>query len=109
MNGTDKIKLGQLTRKAVIYIRQSTARQVQVNEESTRRQYALRDMLIGLGWAPEMIEAADSDLGISGKYSGNREGFQRLVGDVANGTVGAIACIEASRLSRNNSDWAPDY
>lgn len=106
MNGTDKIKLDQTARKAVIYIRQSTARQVQVNEESTRRQYALKDMLIGLGWAPELIETADSDLGTSGRYSENREGFQRLVGDVANGTVGAIACIEASRLSRNNSDWA---
>ena len=106
MTGTTKIGLEQLSRKAVIYIRQSTARQVQVNEESTRRQYALKDVLMGLGWAPELIETTDSDLGISGKYSENREGFQKLVADVANGCVGAIACIEASRLSRNNGDWA---
>ena len=53
-----------------------------------------------------MIEINDEDLGVSGKFSENRTGFIQLVGDVANGTVGAIACIEASRLSRSSSDWA---
>jgi DNA invertase Pin-like site-specific DNA recombinase len=70
------------------------------------RQYALRDRLITLGWDESLVKVIDSDLGISGKSAENREGFQRLVADVANGLVGAVACIEASRLSRNSSDWS---
>jgi len=34
-----------------------------------------------------------------------RPGFQRLVGEVCTGEVGAIFCIEASRLARNGRDW----
>ena len=106
MRTNNKITLEHLSRTAVVYIRQSTARQVQFNEESTKRQYALKDLLIDYGWPQEMVEIIDDDLGISGKYSENRAGFQKLVGEVANGNVGVIACIEASRLSRNSSDWS---
>ena len=106
VNGSSKITIDQLSRKGVVYVRQSTARQVRENEESTHRQYNLTSKLIELGWAPEYIEVIDCDLGISGKYSENREGFQKLVSDVATGVVGGIASIEASRLSRSNADWA---
>jgi DNA invertase Pin-like site-specific DNA recombinase len=34
-----------------------------------------------------------------------RPGFQRLVGEVCTGEVGAVFCIEASRLARNGRDW----
>lgn len=106
VNGSSKITLDQLSRRGIVYVRQSTARQVKENEESTLRQYNLKSKLIELGWAPECIEVIDCDLGISGKFSENREGFQKLVSDVANGIVGGIASIEASRLSRSNADWA---
>src|SRR3972149_8600953 len=32
-------------------------------------------------------------------------GFQRLVAQVSRGAVGAVLCLEASRLARNNRDW----
>lgn len=102
---SSKITLNHLNRLGVVYVRQSTARQVQFNSESTMRQYALRDKLLQLGWPPQRIEIIDEDLGVSGKFSENRTGFQKLVAQVANGEVGAIAVIEASRLSRNNADW----
>ena len=100
-----KVGLTHLSRKAVVYVRQSTAQQVRNNEESTRRQYALADAVTRLGWQRERIEVIDEDLGVSGKFADNRPGFQRLVSEVAMGEVGIVACIEASRLSRSGSDW----
>lgn len=106
MEGTTKISAKHLSRIGYVYIRQSTAYQVASNTESTLRQYALRDRLSALGWDDSLIQVIDSDLGISGKASENREGFMKLMADVANGKVGAIACIEASRLSRCSADWS---
>jgi DNA invertase Pin-like site-specific DNA recombinase len=34
-----------------------------------------------------------------------RPGFQRRVGGVCTGNVGAVFCIEGSRLARNGRDW----
>jgi len=101
-----KITNAHLTKIAVLYIRQSTVRQVYENNESTVRQYALKDKLVALGWPAERIVTIDQDIGKSGAGSQNRSGFQSLVGDVSNGLVGAVACIECSRLSRNSADWS---
>ena len=100
-----KIKREHLIRKAFLYIRQSTLRQVYENTESTKRQYALREKLIGMGWDESRIEVIDSDLGQSGADSDGRKGFQYLVSEVSLGRAGAVAGIEVSRLSRSSSDW----
>ena len=105
MEGFNKINATHLSRTGYVYIRQSTAYQVTSNTESTLRQYALKDRLLALGWDQSKIEIIDADLGISGKEVDNREGFMKLMADTANGKAGAIACIEASRLSRSSSDW----
>lgn len=100
-----KITKNHLSRKAILYIRQSTMRQVYENTESTLRQYALRDRLIAYGWDREAVIMIDRDLGQSGSSLIGREGFQQLIGEVANGNVGVVACIECSRLSRSSNDW----
>lgn len=100
-----KIEARHLSRIGYVYIRQSTAYQVAANTESTLRQYALRERMTALGWDYSSVKVIDTDLGVSGKTADNREGFQMLMADVANGLVGAVACIEASRLSRSSSDW----
>lgn len=105
MNQNSKIMGRHLARTAYLYIRQSTLRQVHENTESTLRQYALREKLLSLGWDHSLIEVIDCDLGHSGKTAENRDGFKELVANVANGMAGAVACIEASRLSRSSSDW----
>ena len=99
-----KITRIHLAKKAIVYIRQSTVRQVYENSESTMRQYNLKQKLIDLGWPSEQIRIIDQDLGRSGTDSG-RGGFQTLVAEVSNGLVGAVACIECSRLSRDSEDW----
>lgn len=105
MNQNSKVMGRHLSRTAYLYIRQSTLRQVQENTESTIRQYALREKLLSLGWDHSLIQVIDRDLGHSGKTAEGRDGFKELVADVANGMAGAVACIEASRLSRSSSDW----
>jgi DNA invertase Pin-like site-specific DNA recombinase len=105
MGRTEKINATHLKRKAILYIRQSTMRQVVANTESTLRQYALKERLKSLGWDEAMIEIIDCDLGRSGADAERREGFRQMLADVGEGNVGAVASIECSRLSRSSGDW----
>ncbi len=100
-----KVQADHLRRKAFLYVRQSTIRQVRENVESTRRQYGLRDRAIALGWPLEQIEVIDCDQGQSGGSSAEREGFQKLVTEVSMNRAGIVMGLEVSRLSRNSSDW----
>lgn len=99
-----KIRAAHLARSAYLYVRQSTLRQVLENSESTKRQYALRERAIALGWPAERIVVIDSDLGRSGADS-DREGFARLVAAVGLGEVGVVLGLEVSRLARSSTDW----
>src|SRR3954454_14577905 len=92
-----------LKRRAIIYIRQSSPGQVIHNQESRRRQYGLADHARRLGF--QQVEIIDEDLGRSGSGQVERPGFQHLVAAVCTGQVGAVLCIEASRLARNGRDW----
>jgi DNA invertase Pin-like site-specific DNA recombinase len=100
-----KITAEHLRRDAFLYVRQSSLRQVFENTESTKRQYALRERAVALGWPLERIRTIDSDLGISGAHAENRDGFQQLVSEVALGHAGIVLGLEVSRLARNNADW----
>ena len=100
---SSKINADHLARGAVVYVRQSTMSQVIGNTESKRRQYGLADQARAIGFAS--VTVIDEDLGRSGSGSAERPGFQRLVTAVCAGEVGAVFCIEASRLARNGRDW----
>ncbi len=90
---------------AYVYLRQSTPGQVLHHQESTERQYALREKAQELGWSDTSIRTLDRDLGKSGAQMSGREDFKTLVADVSMGQVGAVFALEASRLSRSNLDW----
>jgi DNA invertase Pin-like site-specific DNA recombinase len=98
-----KITPEHLQRGAVVYVRQSTLAQVVEHTESQRRQYALAESARAMGFAN--VTTIDEDLGRSGSGLVERPGFQRLVASVCTGGVGAVFCIEASRLARNGRDW----
>ncbi len=98
-----KITDEHLRRGAVVYVRQSTMNQVIEHTESKRRQYALADSGREMGFASVAI--IDDDLGRSGSGLRARPGFQKLVAAVCGGLIGAVFCIEASRLARNGRDW----
>lgn len=103
MNANTKVTADHLKRRAIVYIRQSSPVQVANNLESQRRQYALADQARQLGF--QQVDVIDEDLGRSGSGQVDRPGFARLVAEVCTGGVGAVFCIEASRLARNGRDW----
>jgi DNA invertase Pin-like site-specific DNA recombinase len=105
MNGSVKIQPTHRQRQALVYLRQSSPKQVLHNRESGINQRALRDRLLELGWSKSQIQIIDEDQGMSAKHAASREGFQRLVADVGLRKVGIILGYEVSRLSRNNADW----
>jgi DNA invertase Pin-like site-specific DNA recombinase len=107
MSTSELVTALHLSRKAIIYIRQSSPNQVLTNQESTRLQYALRQRALELGWREQDVEVIDGDLGLSGTAVEHREGFKDLVARVTLGVVGIILSIEVQRLSRNCSDWYP--
>jgi DNA invertase Pin-like site-specific DNA recombinase len=98
-----KLTSERLSRRAIVYVRQSSPGQVLHHQESQRRQYELTERAHELGFKDVVV--IDDDLGRSGSGLVERPGFQRLVAEVCTGEVGAIFCIEASRLARNGRDW----
>jgi DNA invertase Pin-like site-specific DNA recombinase len=102
---SSKILNQHLERLAIVYVRQSSTKQVEENIESTQLQYRLVDRAAALGWPRQRIEVIDQDLGISGRSIEGRSGFQRLLAEVSLEHVGMVLGIEMSRLARSCRDW----
>ena len=98
-----KVTAAHLSRTALLYVRQSSLKQVIRNTESAIRQYDLRGKAISLGWAAGQITVIDIDQGHSGASAAGREGFQQLVAEVSLGRAGIVLGLECSRLARNNT------
>ena len=103
--GVSKIQDHHHQRLAVIYVRQSTPRQVLEHQESTRLQYQLAERAEQFGWRKDRVLIIDEDLGITGRYAEPRTGFQRLLAEVGLNHVGLVLGTEMSRLARSNKDW----
>jgi DNA invertase Pin-like site-specific DNA recombinase len=100
---SDKIRPQHVARKAILYVRQSSAYQVNHNLESQRLQYAMQDRLHHLGWRE--VDVVDEDLGRSAAGTVTRAGFERMVAEVCLGNVGGVAAREVSRFARNSREW----
>jgi DNA invertase Pin-like site-specific DNA recombinase len=100
---SDKIRPQHVARKAILYVRQSSAYQVNHNLESQRLQYAMQDRLHQLGWRE--VDVVDEDLGRSAAGTVTRAGFERMVAEVCLGNVGGVAAREVSRFARNSREW----
>src|SRR5438046_10129731 len=71
---SSKVVNQHLERLAIVYVRQSSTKQVEQNIESTQLQYKLVDRAAALGWPRERIDVIDDDLGISGRSIEGRAG-----------------------------------
>ena len=100
-----KVRPHQLERLAIVYVRQSSLRQLTENHESTELQYNLVYRAHDLGWRPERILVIDEDQGISGQTAEARPGFQRLLAEISLNHVGIVLGFEMSRLARSCKDW----
>jgi DNA invertase Pin-like site-specific DNA recombinase len=106
VSAREKVSSRHLERLALVYLRQSSPKQVRENFRSTERQYALAEEAVRLGWESERVVVLDGDLGISGRFSDSqaREGYKQLVARVCLGEVGAIFGLEIARLARSNAE-----
>jgi DNA invertase Pin-like site-specific DNA recombinase len=98
-----KLTPEHLSRKAIVYVRQSRPSQLIHHQESTRLQFSLVDRARAQDF--QRILVVDDDLGRSGSGWVDRPGFERLAAEVCSGDVGAIFCVEGSRLARNGREW----
>jgi DNA invertase Pin-like site-specific DNA recombinase len=104
VSAPSKVLATHLQRTAYLYIRQSTLQQVLQNTESTKRQYALQERAVALGWPVDHVVVIDCDQGQSGAAA-DRTGFQQLVAEVGMGRVGIVLGLEVSRLARSSMEW----
>jgi DNA invertase Pin-like site-specific DNA recombinase len=104
VNPTAKISSSHLSRLAIVYVRQSTVAQVRFNTESTQRQYGLVGTAAEFGWLAEQIVVVDADLGVSGRFGAERDGYRQIVARMCMGEVGAVFGLEVSRFGRSNAD-----
>jgi len=102
---SSKVTATHLSRAALLYVRQSTLKQVINNTESAIRQYGLRGKAVALGWASDQITVIDTGQGQSGAPAADREGFQQLAAEVSLGRAGIVPGLECSRLARNSAGW----
>src|SRR5260370_18310011 len=100
---SDKIKSQHLSRKAILYVRQSSPYQVMNNLESQKLQYAMEARLRSLGWSE--VEIIDEDLGRSAGGNVTRTGFDRMGAQVSLGQVGAVCSREVSPFAPNSREW----
>ena len=105
INSNAKIRTEHIERWAYVYVRQSDPAQVLEHQESTRRQYELKQRARQLGWPDERIVVIDDDLGQSASDASQvRRGFERLLAEVVVGRAGAVFSLEVSRLARRDSE-----
>lgn len=100
-----QLEASQLTRRAFVYVRQSTMAQVLHHQESTMMQYDLRQRALALGWAPEAIEVIDEDQARSATTTDGRSGFGYVARAVAHGEAGAVFAFDVSRMARASEDF----
>ena len=100
-----QLEASQLTRRAFVYVRQSSMAQVLHHHESTMMQYDLRQRALALGWAPEAIEVIDEDQGRSATTTEGRSGFGYVARAVAHGEAGAVFAFDVSRMARASEDF----
>jgi hypothetical protein len=83
---SDKIKSQHLARKAILYIRQSSAYRVSHNLESQKLPYAMQQRLQQLGWRE--IEVVDEDLGpqLQSRAPARTHGSRSLFGQGGSGS-----------------------
>jgi DNA invertase Pin-like site-specific DNA recombinase len=86
-----KIKSEHLARKAIVYLRQSTDKQVRQNKESQLLQYAVAERVRELGW--QQVEIINSDLGSSAGLAAEAERLPSRPKDCQPGIQAALSSL----------------
>lgn len=98
-----QIEATHLSRLAVVYIRQSTEKQVRENQGSLEYQRGQVDVARRYGWRQEQI-VVSADLGLSG-LDADRTEYQNVKALICAGKVGAFFITDVSRGGRDEREW----
>lgn len=90
-----------LSKLAVVYLRQSSPGQVRDHVVATQEQYRLREIPEGLGFPPDRVLVVDEDLGVGGQTIAGRKGMLRVLELLEAGAVACVVVRDVSRLSRD--------
>src|SRR5437867_7165274 len=90
-----------LTKLAVVYLRQSTPGPVRDHVVATAEQYRLREIPERLGFPADRILIIDDDLGVSGQTIAGRKGMLRVLELLERGQAACVVVRDISRLSRD--------
>lgn len=104
-NRPPEIKARHLARKAAIYMRQSTKKQLDENTGSTDYQRDQVRYPRAWGWPDDLIEVIDGDLGLSGAAPGHRPAYNNLVSEIAADLIGALFLADLTRGGRDAEEW----
>ncbi len=105
LSTSNKIQSSHLDRQAIVYLRQSTPKQVREHVDSQLCQRTLVERAQQLGWHPSRVQVLEGDLGQSASQAQGRDDFKTLIAEVAFGHIGIVFGWDVSRLARNNADW----
>jgi len=90
-----------LSKLAVVYLRQSTPGQVRDHVVATAEQYRLREIPERLGFPADRILVIDDDLGVSGQTIAGRKGMLRVLELLERGEVACVVVRDIGRLTRD--------
>jgi DNA invertase Pin-like site-specific DNA recombinase len=94
-----------LQRLAIVYVRQSSDKQILNNPESPRRQRALQTRAEKLGWPAERILLLQEARGETASSTCRRHAYRQLAELVIQDRVGIILAVEVARGARDNAAW----
>ena len=99
-----RIREGHPRRNAIVCVPYSTEVQVEEKSESQLCQREQRVCAFKYGSGRCQVEVIE-DLVYSGSIGGNRPGYERLLTEINQGSVGAVFVHDLSRLSHNTLDF----
>jgi len=99
-----QIQVHHLERLAVVYVRQSSPKQVRENQGSTYAQQDLAELPRRWGWPDSRIRVILDDLGLTATTTDGRWGLRDLLDWMARGEVSLVIVREVARLSREPLD-----
>lgn len=100
-----KITEEYTSKLAYILVRQPASRSVRESTIGPTVQLGLDQLALQFGWREENIRLVDENQGRCGSNTEGRGGYEQMLNDVAGGRVGAIFCLELSRLGWDITDW----
>jgi DNA invertase Pin-like site-specific DNA recombinase len=100
-----KITKEHTNKLAYVFVRQPASRGTRENAIGIMVPRRLVQQALQLGWREENIRVVAVDQGRRGSIAAGGSGYEQMLNDIADGRVGAVFFLEASRVTRDTAAW----